>query len=324
MKDISTKSNGDSVDASEWNPSQAECENVVKTSGQSLDEYDNFQIAKAMAIYAATGDWYVDTGAANTYVINKINLLKAPVVYLDGLSIRFLPANTNTTTSTVNVASLGVKTFCKDMSGSPIVAGDISSTVYVHAIYNAGLGMFVLQNPQTNVSGWDTGDVKSTYSATAGSGWLMLDDTTIGNAVSGATHADPSMQALFILLYTNIPDTLCPVSGGRTGNALNDFNANKTLTLAKILGKALAAATATTRVLGYHEGEYTHTLTNAELAAHSHSISNFPLGPWDERQAGGGLLGCTSISSQNTNSDGSGSAHNNTQPTAYINYKIKL
>jgi hypothetical protein len=32
---------------------------------------------------------------------------------------------------------------------------------------------------------------------------------------------------LFVWLYTNFPDAICLVSGGRTGNALNDFNASK-------------------------------------------------------------------------------------------------
>lgn len=123
-------------------------------------------------------------------------------------------------------------------------------------------------------SAWEIGDVKLRYAATAGTGWLLMNDGTIGKAGSGATYAGADYQDLFEHLYAEISDTWAPVSGGRTGNATNDFNAGKTLTLSKMLGRALAVAGAgsglTSRALGENLGAETVT---AEMPAHTHSAT---------------------------------------------------
>jgi hypothetical protein len=63
---------------------------------------------------------------------------------------------------------------------------------------------------------------------------------TIGSAVSGATErANADTQNLFVFLYNT--DANLTVSGGRTGNALNDYNSNKTITLPDWRGYALGA-----------------------------------------------------------------------------------
>jgi hypothetical protein len=72
-------------------------------------------------------------------------------------------------------------------------------------------------------------------------GFVRTNGLTIGNAGSGATErANADTQALFIFLY-NCGDATLVVSGGRTGNALNDYNAGKTITLPNYSGRALAA-----------------------------------------------------------------------------------
>jgi hypothetical protein len=70
-------------------------------------------------------------------------------------------------------------------------------------------------------------------------GWVRLNGKTIGNSASGGSELanDTTALALFTYLYGAFSDALCPVSGGRTGNALNDFNASKTLTLLDMRGK---------------------------------------------------------------------------------------
>jgi hypothetical protein len=70
-------------------------------------------------------------------------------------------------------------------------------------------------------------------------GWVRLNGKTIGNSASGASELanDTTALALFVYLYGAFADALCPVSGGRTGNALNDFNASKALTLLDMRGK---------------------------------------------------------------------------------------
>lgn len=71
-------------------------------------------------------------------------------------------------------------------------------------------------------------------------------------------------------------------------------------------------------VLGATGGAETHTLTTAQLAAHDHSYSR-TTGSLGASNAG--TIGAST--SVNTGSTGSGSAHNNTQPTMMLNYIIK-
>jgi hypothetical protein len=85
-----------------------------------------------------------------------------------------------------------------------------------------------------------TGDLKPKYGTGPLSGFVRLNGLTIGTATSGASErANADTQALFIYLYSVDPNLV--VSGGRTGNALNDYNANKTITLPDWRGRALAA-----------------------------------------------------------------------------------
>lgn len=69
-------------------------------------------------------------------------------------------------------------------------------------------------------------------------GFVRANGLTMGNAVSGATErANADVQALWTLLYQNDPNLV--VSGGRTGNALNDFNAGKTIVIPDLRGRAI-------------------------------------------------------------------------------------
>jgi hypothetical protein len=85
-----------------------------------------------------------------------------------------------------------------------------------------------------------SGDLKVKYGTGALSGFVRANGLTIGSAVSGATErANSDTQNLFIYLYGADPNLA--VSGGRSGNALNDFNANKTITLPDWRGRAIMA-----------------------------------------------------------------------------------
>lgn len=69
-------------------------------------------------------------------------------------------------------------------------------------------------------------------------GFVRMNAKTIGNAGSGATErANSDTQLLFLWLYANIPDTFCPVSGGRSGNAAADYAAGKTIQLPDMRGR---------------------------------------------------------------------------------------
>jgi hypothetical protein len=124
-----------------------------------------------------------------------------------------------------------------------------------------------------------TGDEKIRYGTGPLTGFVRENGLTIGSAVSGATErANADTQNLFVYLYGTDPNLV--VSGGRTGNALNDFNANKTIALPDMRGRInaflddmgnttagrLAAPFFTTpTTLGSAGGSQSQTLTLGQL-----------------------------------------------------------
>lgn len=188
-------------------------------------------------------------------------------------------------------------------------------------------------------SGFSTGDIKATIKTTADAGWVMCNDGTIGSASSGATtRANADTSALYTLLWNNVSNTYAPVTGGRGASAAADFAANKPIALTKMLGRALAAAGAgsglTSRALGETQGLETVTLTSGTQASMSVSgsatITN-PISPSiGTGSAGVGYAAgsdwyrqAPTISISGTAS-GSGGAHQNMQPTSFVNFMIKL
>jgi hypothetical protein len=163
-----------------------------------------------------------------------------------------------------------------------------------------------------------TGDLKVKYGTGPLAGFVRANGLTIGNGTCGCSErANSDAQSLFVYLYNADPNLA--VSGGRTGNALNDFNSSKQLTLPDWRGRALAALddmgnsaagrlTATyfgtsATVLGAAGGNQNHTQTIGEMPAHSHA--NTLTDPGHTHTGGG--LGVPSFSGQPV-SVGSGAA----------------
>lgn len=169
-----------------------------------------------------------------------------------------------------------------------------------------------------------TGLVLLTLETSPPTGWIMFDDGTIGNGSSGASNrANADTEALFTLLWNNISDSWCPVSSGRGASAASDFAANKTITLPRTLGRVLGISGAgsglTSRALGEYLGAETHTLVLSEIPAHTHGRNELAL-------AAGGLAGVGrtgAITAQGESKGGDG-AHNNMQPTSFLNAIVKL
>lgn len=119
--------------AGEFNSIAVELENAVSTSGQTLAPADGTaevqtQLARALAIYGAGGGMYhIDTGAVNAYVLNPVSPKQSPSAYFDGMLIVFEPTNDNTGASTVNIASLGIKSITYS-DGSALVGGEITGS----------------------------------------------------------------------------------------------------------------------------------------------------------------------------------------------------
>lgn len=210
-----------------------------------------------------------------------------------------------------------------------------------------------------------TGDVKWSYDTSASTGWVVVNayGGTIGNAASTATlRANEDTKTLWKLIYDNVVDAYAPVSGGRTGNSENDFNAGKKLTL-YLQGRSPIGAgnglggVVSTRALGTTVGAEIHTLTTTEMPSHYHAAAIYD--PAHSHSSYTALLAATGtywnyvdqegspdvqiyyrdaaiagnytgvrVNSSNgldtTYSAGSGGAHNNMHPVIALYAHIKL
>ena len=180
--------------------------------------------------------------------------------------------------------------------------------------------------------------------------WLRLDGRTIGNATSGGTaRANADMEDLFTHLWSEFTNTELIIQDStgtpttRGANAAADWAADKRMPLIDMRGRTVAGmddptgAAAANRVtdaeadaLGGSMGEEDHTLTESELAAHGHQLTQKNDGtlPLYNEEGGtarniigeGGATDSTDLLySQDAGSDG---AHNNMQPTLFLNYFI--
>jgi hypothetical protein len=183
---------------------------------------------------------------------------------------------------------------------------------------------------------WRTGDAKLTMQASAETGWIMMDDGTLGDAGSGASNrADPDTHDLFVLLY-GLADADVPLTtsaGGATtrgaqGSAAMAWGNKCRIALPKALGRALAVAGAgsglTARALGATVGEEKHAQTTTELAAHDHAENVDSSGATSNRLVKASGNATPGDSGVRTGSSGSGAAANVMQPTTFFNVTVKL
>lgn len=212
---------------------------------------------------------------------------------------------------------------------------------YVQAGATTGQGVFT------------TGDVKLTFKKVE-TGWLRMDDGSIGPTNSGATtRSNNDVETLYKLLWDNVDDVYAPVSGGRGASADADWTqattslGTKLMTLPKTLGRAIAAygngSALTPRDLGEHLGEEAHALSQVELPAHFHYVLSSEVGNSGDPavrtnkeltlKAGRSSDGQNDWAADGTASEadagrssvvGADQPHNTMQPTTFLNVLIKL
>jgi hypothetical protein len=240
---------------------------------------------------------------------------------------RFTAGNPTTATPATQVGEQWLNAVQEEIAHVIEQAGDVLDKPDNTQLYTAILSLIQTAVQQAQAT---TGDVKATFKTAAEAGWVMMNDGTIGSATSGAsTRAHADCENLFKLLWANVGNAHAPVSGGRGGSAQADWNANKTIALPKVLGRALAAAGGgsglTGRDLGQALGAETHQLTAVEMPAHTHNYDDYTgnlAGQVGSPATGDGST--AQFASTPTSSAGGGQAHNNMQPTVFLNFMIKL
>lgn len=97
----------------------------------------------------------VDTGSVNAYVITFVANFSA---YTDGIVIYWIPSNTNTGPSTLNVNGLGAINIV-NADGSALVASSIQANVPAIVLYKGGTFTLVTSISSTNTGGTFTATV---------------------------------------------------------------------------------------------------------------------------------------------------------------------
>lgn len=135
-----------------FNAIQEELIAIIVAGGGTPDRTNNAQVLAALRqlIQDETGNYAVDTGAANVYVIAP----NPPIgSYTDGLPLRFLILNANTGASTIAVSGLAAKQIVR-VDGTALQAGDLPAGGIASILYSVGAGgkFFLISTQQQNLS----------------------------------------------------------------------------------------------------------------------------------------------------------------------------
>lgn len=178
-----------------------------------------------------------------------------------------------------------------------------------------------------------TGDIRTSINTFSPFGWVGMNDTTIGSALSNANgRASVDTFPLFSFLW-NINAAYTPmftstgVPVARGGSAVGDFASNYKIQLTASLGRVMAGAgastgTTTAHSLGQFLGEETHNLSRAELPQVLTTTT-----PSSTAQAGVGVavvIPAAGFGGATLRNQEGGNSFNQLQPTVYMNVFIKL
>lgn len=251
---------------------------------------------------------------------------------------------------------------------------DTGTIYYIGSIVNVAGVLYIsitdgnTGNATSDTANWSpyssdpVGSAKPYFGASKPRGYIFASGLTIGDGSSGGTErANADCLALFTLWWTDYTNTTLPIqdsSGGastRGASAAADWAAHKRMSVPDLRGRIPVGrddmgGTAANRItaggcgivgttLGASGGEQTHVLITAELAAHSHGVTDpghsHNMSTWQGTNSSDFARGdgtnvniteqtASSVTGLTVNSAGSNTAHNNTQPTLIANYIIKL
>ena len=153
------------------------------------------QYMQSILYQLLTGTLFVDSGAADAYVLAPLTNNYAPAAYKDGAKYRWIVGNTNTGASTINISTLGVKDIVLDgvaLGAGALVLGDTVEITFDNANDRFELtsvskantearGLVELATDAEVATGTDTARVPSVSSMGAHEGvvkgWVNMDGT---------------------------------------------------------------------------------------------------------------------------------------------------
>lgn len=144
MLNYPTKVDGVStLPAAEYNDAATELKNAVTGTGLTLSSGDPLQFAKALTWEAQSGNFYTDSGTANSIIL--ANSQAGTAAYRDGMKIRFRKGVTNTGPVSINVQGMGSVNLLSAegvaLTDSALVAGRL-----IDADYKTSVGGFVVRS----------------------------------------------------------------------------------------------------------------------------------------------------------------------------------
>lgn len=143
--------------------------NVADT--QLVSEY----VQAIVEIASGRAFQYVDSGAANAYVLTNAANQQKPRSLFAGMRCEFTPTNNNTGASTVDVAGIGVVNIYHN--GAALVGGELDTTRKTIMVYNGT--QFDLELRTRNV--W-LPTPEALVVATVETGWVTHNSTTLNTA----------------------------------------------------------------------------------------------------------------------------------------------
>lgn len=123
----------------------------------------------------------VESGTADNYVVTPSPIWQTTA---DNAFISFVPGNTNTTASLLNVAGL-LNTDIVKQGQAPLVAGDLVAGTNAVAIFQGASGKWMLLNPQTS-----SGGGSSPWSAGAAANSAIGGTTSTCASINGLAYGD--------------------------------------------------------------------------------------------------------------------------------------
>lgn len=225
---IASKSNGDTLTASEFNQITTELQtNLIAKTNQTPASGTLDQVGVAVASIAAQGGVFgVDSGVADAYVFTQVSPFPAPKQLTNGLTIRFRAGNANTGATTVNAFGFGAQSVKKADGSTDLSADDITTTQDTMLRYD-GTNFRLVNNLNAGTAITVTGQTVSANIATQSDQETATSTTTLVTPGRQQYHPSAAKAWSYTTYSGGVPSSVAGyniASVGDTGTGLLTLN----------------------------------------------------------------------------------------------------